>query len=115
MKHPEAEEETTGSWQNYANKSNVKLLEVEVRARTYRMPERTFGIQAITIQPVPAIPGVKPGIFTMPILTFTPLKRERERERGISDTNQTLLLAIYFQSKNFANLFDSYKTNETDI
>jgi hypothetical protein len=45
------------------------------------MPERAFRIQAITIQPVPAIPGVKPGIFTMPILTFTPLERERERER----------------------------------
>jgi len=63
------------------------------------MPERAFRIQAITIQPVPAIPGVKPGIFTMPILTFTPLERERERERerGISDTIQTPLLANNYQ------------------
>lgn len=43
---------------------------------TYRMPEQTFWIQAITIQPVPAIPGVDSGTLTMPILTFISLNKK---------------------------------------
>ena len=44
------------------------------------MPKRTFGIQAITIQPVPAIPWVKPGIITMAILAFTSLLITERKE-----------------------------------
>lgn len=46
------------------------------RVETYRMPEQAFWIQAITIQPVPAIPGVDSGTLTMPILTFISLKKK---------------------------------------
>lgn len=65
---------------HYTNKINVKVFKVQVRAETYWMPERTFGIQAVTIQPVPAIPWVKPGIITMAILAFTSLLITERKE-----------------------------------
>ena len=61
--------------ENFTDRSNIKQTFI-VPARqedAYRMPERTLWIQAITIQPEPAIPRVHPGMFTMAILTFTSL------------------------------------------
>lgn len=37
------------------------------------MSESTFWIQATTIHPEPAIPGVKPSIVAMPILALSSL------------------------------------------
>lgn len=42
---------------------------------THRMPERTFQVQAVTIQPIPAIPGVHSSTLTMTILAVISLKR----------------------------------------
>lgn len=61
------------------------------------MPERTFGIQAVTIQPVPAIPWVKPGIITMAILAFTSLlitERKEYQQHYKIIIDDTLLLLI---------------------
>lgn len=39
------------------------------------MSETTSGIDTVTSQPVPAIPGVEPGNFIVTIFTIKPLKR----------------------------------------
>jgi len=41
------------------------------------MTKPTLGIQAITIQPIIAIPGINPGIFTVAIFTLTSLLKQR--------------------------------------
>lgn len=59
------------------------------------MPEQTFWIQAVPIQPVPAIPRVYSGTLAMPILTVISLiagQWRRQEVHAIGVPLQRLLL-----------------------
>lgn len=47
------------------------------------MTESTLWIQATAIQPIPAISGINPGIFTVAVLTFTSLFAGQRRGEEI--------------------------------